>query len=110
MTKLELMDEFHNLVISKGKEINKRTHDLHEQKKVTFGWMLTVNIYDNYHYEKLIEINHLNRVKKWDIEYWLKGLKNHIEKSLKEIEEQEKLPFEESQMQVLIREGKIQYM
>lgn len=101
MTKREIRQEFWNLVESEGIEIQHRAFKLFEQDKVTYGWYLLHNLFDNYHYEELANIKNIDYITKWSMNYDLEKFKEHLKESLKEIEEQEKLPFEESQKQIL---------
>ena len=99
MTKYQMKEEFFELIINgKGKELNDRAFKLFEENKVTYGWYLIHNLYDNYYYEELINKKNLT---KWELNYHLTNLKEHIEESLLEVEEQENLPFEKSQKQLL---------
>ena len=109
MTKYQMMQEFFDLVISgKGFQLQERTFKLWEDGKVTYGWYLTKNVFDNYHYEELMKVNY-KRHTKWEINYHLSNLKKHIEEALVLVEEQETLPIELCQKQVLIKNKQIIY-
>lgn len=107
MTKFQMMQKFYEN--EEPKELVKRLMDLWQNKRITYGCYLVNNIYDDYSYQELLNKGY-KKLTKWDINYHLNNLENKINELRQFIEEQETLPFEETQMQVLIKEGKIQYM
>ena len=108
MTKRQIKDEFWK-VVDESRENNNRLFKLYEEHKVTYGFYLVHNMYDNYHYEVLSNKS-IDELTKITMEICLSEFKNAMNELSKIVEEQENLPFEETQMQVLIKEGKIQWM
>lgn len=108
MTKRQLKNKFWELVDGYRVDNNKLLK-LYEEGRITYGFYLTHNLYDNYHYQELAN-KPIEKLTKWTIEYCLKELEKAMNELNQVVEEQENLPFEETQMQVLIKEGKIKWM
>lgn len=109
MTKYQMIRKFYDIVCrSEVKDYSKRLIELSDKNRITTGAYFVWNHYDNYHYQKLSGLK-IDRTKKWDINYHLENFIKDMEKTKKFIEYNETCNFEDSQMQVLIKEGKIKY-
>lgn len=110
MTKRELMIEFYDLVMKEGTILNERLYKLWQEKRITYGCYRLKVVYDNYDYEELSSIKNIDYVTKWNINYHLDNLKKHISETFEFVNEQEKLEFSKTQMQLLIENKEIRYM
>jgi len=118
-TKAQIRGEIDNLINEYMNEIRDRLDKLVEDNRITGGVRYyTNNLYENYHYKWYQEVldkamksknysRALNYPTKWDYKYHAMNLKEFIEDTKELIEEQEKLPFEETQKQVLKAKGEL---
>lgn len=98
MTKWQLKGQFFEMV---DKDLIDRLFNLYENGRITYGCYLVYSIYDNYSYRELLE-KPLNKLTKQLMEIHINELAKHIEKVKSFVEEQENLPFEETQKQQLL--------
>lgn len=95
--------------------LNKRLLKLMNQDRITSGCYYVHNTYDNWEYKHAMElIQKCNRsrtsigdVKLYSLERALEGIHKHVAELEAFVVEQESLPFEETQMQVLKRSGEL---
>ena len=116
MTKQEII---HFILTYNLDDINSRLDKLMEEKRITGGARYYVyNPYENYGHKSLMELldkaskskdytRYLKRVDSFTYRYLYQEFTDGIEKTLAFIQEQENLPFEETQMQVLIQKGEL---
>ena len=109
MTKRQIRLAMFNYIDTNLKGYTERLFKLRQQKRITLGHAMLMNIYENYNYEEMVNCN-IDNTNKWYIEHWYKDFIKEMEENLKEIEKQENLPFEETQMQQCIKNGTIQYI
>ena len=99
-TKWQLKKEFFEMV---DRDLIDRLFNLYENGRITYGCYLVYSIYDNYNYRVLLE-KPLNKITKMEMLICIEVLKKDIERARKFVEEQENLPFEETQKQQLLKE------
>ena len=101
MTKLQMKIKF-NEVCKEYQPINDRLLKLMQDKRITYGNYLIHSMYDNYHLQEILNDNK-NKLTKQQIEYHLKNFIKDMNEMKSLVEEQETLPFEQTQMQVLLK-------
>jgi len=109
-TKKWYLDEFRK-VQKESFELNKRLMELCKQEKVTSGCLLAYDPHRALWYEELSNLYTRSRRRKArliSIQSSYDLFVQDVNRLREFVEEQEALPFEESQKQVLIREGKLQ--
>lgn len=117
MTKNEMIREVLHMDLN---SIYNRLAALVEENRITVGAAYYVyNPYDFYGYKKILEIfdracksknynQYLNcNVPKWNVQYYYSDLLSQMDRAKKFIEEQESLPFEQTQKQILIQKGEL---
>ena len=116
MTKSQIIDLILNTDFS---DLDSRLDALMEQGRITSGARYHVyNPYQFYGYTQIMEIlakagkskdyiRYIKRIDSFTYNYCLKDFQDSMAKALAFVEEQEKLPFEATQKQVLIQKGEL---
>lgn len=115
-TKRQIMQTIVELWVKESNiESDAKLWDLYQQDRITGGCYYVYNTYDAYEYKEshlLFDRAYRSRtsmedIKMWDFTHTLKMLEKHYEKLRAFVEEQESLPFEQTQKQLLIKEGEL---
>lgn len=119
MTKFDMIHSFMQMDL---KPINDRITALCKADRITVGAAFYVySPYEFYSYKKLSEIitralkakdytQYINcNVSKRDIQYYYNDFLAELEKAEKFVEEQEALPFEQTQKQLLVQKGELSH-
>ena len=116
MTKSQIIDHILSTDLT---DLDSRLDALLEQNRITSGARYYVyNPYLFYGYTKIIEIlgrackakdyiRYINRIDSFTYSYCLENFQKNMAKALAFVEEQEALPFESTQKQVLIQKGEL---
>lgn len=119
MTKKQLLDKHFEISDKANKELSPILDKLVEEGRITSGAAYLIHTwYQWYGYKAISEVlqkaghsknytRYLKRIDLWQWKYWIKDMEDSYQKALDFITEQENLPFEQSQKQVLIAEGKL---
>jgi len=105
-TKARLFEDYLNYITSDVvKDVMDRLFNLYRDDRITYGCYWVNNYHEHIHYEKLSDLLHgktpLRKARMWDINYSINAIKESILKAKKLVEEQENVPFEQTQKQVL---------
>jgi len=107
MTKLQMRLDFWTFMASdEVKELREKLFKLWQNKRITYGCYSLYDTYEDYDYKEMRKKN----LTKWKLNYHINNLKKKINELKIFVNEQENLPFEETQMQVLIANGTIRYI
>ena len=116
MTKSQIIDHILNTDFS---DLDSRLDALMEQGRITGGARYYVyNPYQFYGYTRIMEIldkaahsknytRYIKRIDSFTYSYCLENFQKNMAKALAFVEEQEALPFESTQKQLLIQKGEL---
>lgn len=116
MTKSQIIDHILNTDLT---DLSNRLDALLEQNRITSGARYYVyNPYQFYGLTQIMEIlakagkakdytRYIKRIDSFSYNYYLKDFQDNMAKALAFVEEQEALPFESTQKQVLIQKGEL---
>lgn len=117
MTKLDII---HYILSYDIKPIHERLKKLYEEDRITVGaYFYVYNPFNSYYLKQVSELvgkackskDYFRYIKRTDhltLTLWKRGFDEDLAKALAFLEEQESLPFEQSQKQQLILKGELQ--
>jgi hypothetical protein len=117
-TKRDCLNQYFDLM-TKGDKLHARVIALMESNRITSGACFYVhNPYDWHGAKSIAKIlekaghskNYtaaLKRISQWHWNYYLKDIEAHLAETTAFVNEQEKLPFDKTQKQILIQKGEL---
>lgn len=121
MTKIQMIDEFFTITKSdRVKDLEARLEKLYDEKRITAGaWIYIYTESKSFGHQKMMEIlDRASKAKSYlgyldtsvtvrDIEWNLNRYKQDLDRTEAFVTEQESLPFEQTQYQVLDAKGEL---